>query len=146
MMTMSTFLAQRNMSRYQLSKSSGIPWATLADICSGKTKLERCNGATLQKLARTLHISIEDLLLLENVEPHNGFPSDSSYLEADLPQSLQLAIREYAEGVASGSALLDCLWGELYGAINAHQHGGRITAEQADYLRMKYLFEGEENS
>lgn len=144
-MTMSAFLAQQNMSRYQLSKSSGIPWATLADICSGKAKLERCNGATLQKLARALHVSIEDLLSLENTEPHMGRPNDSSYLEADLPQSLQAAITAYEEGLASDSSLLDCLWGELYGTINAHQHGGRITKEQADYLRAKYLFEGEES-
>lgn len=134
------------MSRYQLSKSSGVPWATLADICSGKTKLERCNGATLQKLAHALHVSIEDLLSLESADPHDGLPKDHSYLEADFPQSLQLAIKEYVEGVASGSSLLDCLWDELYGTINAHQHGGRITKEQADYLRAKYLFEGEEDS
>ncbi len=38
---------------------------------------------------------------------------------------------------------MDCLWGELYGSINACQWGGRITKEQADYLRAKYLF-GEE--
>ena len=145
-MTMNTILAQQNMSRYQLSKSSGIPWATLADICSGKTKLERCNGATLQKLARALHVSIEDLLSLERADSYDGLPKDDSYMEADLPQSLQLAIKEYVEGVASGSSLLDCLWGELYGTINAHQHGGRITKEQADYLRGKYLFEGEEDS
>ena len=142
-MTINAFLAQQNMSRYQLSKSSGIPWATLADICSGKTKLERCNGATLLKLARALHVSIEDLLSLENTESHNGLPSDKFYLEASLPQSLQTAIKEYNNGIASGSSLLDCLWGELYGAINAHQHGGRITKEQADYLRAKYLFEEE---
>ena len=145
-MTMNTLLAQQNISRYQLSKSSGIPWATLADICSGKTKLERCNGATLQKLARALHISIEELLSLENADPRGGLPKDNSYLEADLPQSLQLAIKEYVEGASSGSSLLDCLWDELYGTINAHQYGGRITKEQADYLRGKYLFEGEVDS
>ena len=143
---MNAILAQQNMSRYQLSKSSGMPWATLADICSGRTKLERCNGATLQKLARALHVTIEDLLSLENVPPHDNFPKDNSYLEANLPQSLQAAIQEYTEGAASGSSLLDCLWGELYGTINAHQHGGRITEEQADYLRGKYLFERENNS
>ena len=34
-----------------------------------------------------------------------------------------------------------CLWGELYGSINANQWGGVISKEQADYLRAKYLFE-----
>ena len=144
-MTMNMILAQQNMSRYQLSRASGVPWATLADICSGKTKLERCNGATLQKLARALHVTIENLLSLESTDPRANAPKDDSYLEAGLPQSLRIAIKEYMEGIASGSSLLDCLWGELYGTINAHQHGGQITKEQADYLRGKYLFEGEKD-
>jgi hypothetical protein len=34
---------------------------------------------------------------------------------------------------------LDCLWNELYGAINADLWAGLITEEQARYLREKYL-------
>ena len=34
---------------------------------------------------------------------------------------------------------MDCLWGELYGAINSNQWSNAITLEQADYLRAKYL-------
>ena len=34
---------------------------------------------------------------------------------------------------------MDCLWGELYGAINSNQWSSAITREQADYLRAKYL-------
>ena len=146
-MTMNNYLAQHDMSRYQLSKTSGIPWATLADICSGKTKLEKCNGATLKKLADAMGISIEDLLTLDlesAYDERSGMPKDKSYLESNLPQSLKTAIKEYADGVAAHSSLLDCLWGELYGSINAHQHGGRISQEQADYLRSKYLFDGDE--
>ncbi len=36
-MTIQQILREKNLSRYQLSKKSGVPWATLADICSGKT-------------------------------------------------------------------------------------------------------------
>ena len=34
-MTIQQILREKNLSRYQLSKKSGVPWATLADICSG---------------------------------------------------------------------------------------------------------------
>lgn len=39
---------------------------------------------------------------------------------------------------------MDCLWGELYGSINACQWGDEITKEHADYLRNKYLYGAEE--
>lgn len=55
-------LRQRGISRYNLSKTSGVPWATLADIYSYKTSLERCNGPTLLKLSKALKISVEELL------------------------------------------------------------------------------------
>ena len=37
-MTIQQILREKNLSRYQLSKKSGVPWATLADICSGKKR------------------------------------------------------------------------------------------------------------
>lgn len=60
--------------------------------------------------------------------------------EQDLPPDLVKAIREYLEGLESHSPLLDCLWGELYGSINANQWGGVISPETAGMLRRKYLF------
>ena len=35
---------------------------------------------------------------------------------------------------------MDCLWGELYGSINADLWAGVITEEQAVYLITKYLY------
>jgi hypothetical protein len=47
----------------------------------------------------------------------------------------------FKEGFATGSTLMDCLWGELYGSINiAEINDGAITPEHADYLRQKYLW------
>lgn len=57
-----------------------------------------------------------------------------------LPSDIAAALREFVDGVHSHSPLLDCLWGELYGAINANQWSGVITAEYADRLRRRYLF------
>lgn len=69
-----------------------------------------------------------------------GKPLNKRYLETGLPESLQKAIDDYVQGEREQVTHMDCLWGELYGSINACQWGGRITEEQADYLREKYLW------
>ena len=58
-MTIQQVLREKGLSRYQLSKRSGIPWATLADICSGKTALTRCSAGTLGKLSAALDIPMD---------------------------------------------------------------------------------------
>ena len=132
-MTIQQVLRERNLSRYQLSKRSGIPWATLADICSGKTSLTRCSAGTLSKLSAALDISMEQLLTMtvEQRQGQDGKPKDRSYLEK--------ALDEYIQGEEDHVSYMDCLWGELYGAINSNQWSNAITQEQADYLRAKYL-------
>lgn len=130
------------MSRYRLSKISGIPWATLADIYSGKTNLKRCGAGTLSKLSKALGLSIEELLALEIVPEKNttdGKPNSKTYLETGLSENIEKAIKEYLLGDKEQVLHLDCLWGELYGAINADLWAGSITQEQASYLRDKYL-------
>lgn len=76
----------------------------------------------------------------------DGKPKDKEYLGTGLPESLQHAIDEFVRGEKEQVFHMDCLWGELYGSINACQWGDRITEEQADYLRKKYLFGGEEEA
>ncbi|HBC96869.1 MAG TPA: hypothetical protein DC034_08775, partial [Clostridium sp.] len=46
-MTIQQVLREKGMSRYSLSKISGVPWSTLSDICSGKSDLNRCSVKTL---------------------------------------------------------------------------------------------------
>lgn len=130
------------MSRYRLSKESGIPWATLSDICTGKTRMDRCGAGTMLKLSQTLEISMEELLKL-GIERDSGKPAAGDHLETELPDDLRKAIREYLEGEQAQVLYLDCLWDELYGSINANQWGGRITEEQATHLREKYLYDSE---
>lgn len=50
------------MTVYRLAKESELPYATVNDICSGKAKLEKCSAETIYKIARTLDISMEELL------------------------------------------------------------------------------------
>ena len=145
-MTLVGLIQEKGFSRYRLSKISGVPWATLSDICSGRTKFERCSAATLSKLSKALDISMEDLMLLEtgNSMDEEGKPINKEYLETGLPESLQHSLDEFIQGEKEQVSHMDCLWGELYGSINACQWGGRITKEQADYLRKEYLFGDEE--
>ena len=55
-------LKEKNITKYRLSKDSGIPYSTISDICSGKTSLEKCSAETVYKLSRILDVSMEQLL------------------------------------------------------------------------------------
>ena len=55
-------LDKKGMSKYRLAKASGIPHTTVLDICSGRTKIEKCSGDTLYRLAKTLGVPMETLV------------------------------------------------------------------------------------
>lgn len=61
-MVITDLIEQRNMTKYSLSKISGVPYATLNDICSGKTNLQKCSAETVYRLAKALQIPMETLL------------------------------------------------------------------------------------
>lgn len=53
---------QLNISKYRLSKESGVPQATINDICSGKTDIEKCSAGTLYRIAKVLGLTVEEIL------------------------------------------------------------------------------------
>ena len=55
-------LQHKKMSIYRLSKESGIPYATLNDICNGRTRLEKCSAETVYRIAHALDTPMEELL------------------------------------------------------------------------------------
>jgi len=61
-MTINELMSVRKITKYRLSKNSGIPYTTITDICSGKTQLPKCSAETLYRLARELDVSMESLL------------------------------------------------------------------------------------
>lgn len=135
-MIIEDLLVKRSMTKYRLAVEAGIPHATLNDICSGKTKLEKCSAETVYKLAKTLGVSME---LLTEGGIHQA-ERERAY-EFGLPDYLQHDLDAYKDGLKSHSGLMDCLWGELYGSINmAEISDSAITPEHADYLRKKYLY------
>lgn len=134
-MIIETLLKKQNMTKYRLSIQSGIPHATLNDLCSGKTRLEKCSAETLYKLSKALGVPME-LLVEDGIRQTER---EQSY-EHGLPEYLQHDLDAYKHALKNGSDILDCLWGELYGSINAAEiTDGMITPEHADYLRQKYL-------
>lgn len=62
-------LEMQHMTKYRLSKASGVPQTTINDICSGKAVLEDCSAGTLYKLAKVLGVSIEEILESVHSQP-----------------------------------------------------------------------------
>lgn len=138
-MIIEELIVKRKFTKYRLAVQAGIPHATLSDICSGKTRIEKCSAETVYKLAKVLNVSME-LLTEEGIRQAER---ERAY-EYGLPEYLQHDLDAYKDGLKNKSTLLDCLWGELYGSINLAQiNDGAITPEHADYLRKKYLFGGQ---
>lgn len=137
-MIIEDLLIKRKYTKYRLAVQSGIPHATLSDICSGKTRIEKCSAETVYKLAKALNVPME-LLTEDGIRQAER---EQAY-EFGLPEYLQSDLDAYKNGLKTHSSLLDCLWGELYGSINmAEISDGMITPEHADYLRKKFLYGG----
>ena len=71
-MYINELLKRKNMTQYQVARQSGVPYMTLHDICSGKTRLEKCSADTVYKLANTLGVTME-MLLEPYVTPRPAF-------------------------------------------------------------------------
>ena len=61
-MNINDILQQRRMSKYQLSKESGIPYTTINDICRNKVTIPKCSAATVYKLSKALDIPMESFI------------------------------------------------------------------------------------
>jgi len=55
-------LRQKSLSKYKLSKISGVPFTIISEITTGKSKLKNCAAGTVYKLAKALDVTMEDLL------------------------------------------------------------------------------------
>ena len=70
-------LESRKMSKYRLSRLSGIPYTTINDICSGKASIEKCSAETIYKIAKVFGVSMEELIedAIEKKKP-SGYTFD----------------------------------------------------------------------
>lgn len=143
-MDFQTFIEQRNMTKYRLSKISGVPKTTIMDICSGRSRLERCSAKTIYQLSIALECTMEDIMRLELEYDAVGLPNDKAYLECGLPEFLVVSIEMMKTAwnkIDNGIKYLrwDCDYCNLQTDINNAEVNGIISSEQAWYLREKYL-------
>lgn len=61
-MSLNAILEQKNITKYRLWKESGVPQATISDICTGKTRIEKCSAETIYRIAKVLDVSMESLV------------------------------------------------------------------------------------
>ena len=61
-MTINELLREKKISKYRLSRLSGVPYTTINDICTGKTRIEKCSADTIYKIAKVFSISMEELI------------------------------------------------------------------------------------
>lgn len=55
-------MIRMNMTKYRLSKESGVSQTTINDICNGKAKIDKCAAGTLYRISKALGITIEAIL------------------------------------------------------------------------------------
>ena len=149
-MDLQSIIDGKGMTRYRLSQISGVPKTTLTDLCTGKSTLANCSARTLYQLSRALGYSMESLLeavdttSLQDYEEETGLPVNRSYLECGLPGYLQesLDTMKKAQAEKDGGKRdlrFDCYYCDLQADINSAEVDGRISSEQAWYLREHYL-------
>ena len=71
-------LERQHMTKYQLSKASGVPQTTIIDICSGKAAPDKCAAGTLYRIAKVLGISVEGILESADRDHRSAFEAFKS--------------------------------------------------------------------
>ena len=143
-MDLQTYLEQKKISKYHLSKISGVPKTTITDICAGRSDIERCTAKTVMQLAKALECTMEEIMEMASPFDVSGLPKDKSYLECGLPAFLQESLEAMKKAwsiLDKGEKYLrwDCDYCNLQSDINIAEVGSLISTEQAWYLREKYL-------
>ncbi len=61
-MVVNELMENKRITKYRLSKDSGIAYTTINDICSGKAQLEKCSAETIYRISKVLGVSMEQLI------------------------------------------------------------------------------------
>lgn len=68
-MTLKKILNEQKMSMYQLSKSSQVPYSTIADLVHEKTKLMNSSVDVVMRISKALNLTLDDLVNRSSTEP-----------------------------------------------------------------------------
>lgn len=123
-MTINELLREKKISKYRLSRVSGVPYTTINDICTGKTRIEKCSAETIYKIAKVFSISMEELIkdAVEEVSESPGefiehILKDRKYMETYLyirdeekkSREILIEFTEEYPGAANGKNVEDIL-------------------------------------
>lgn len=72
-------LQSKDMSLYELEKTSQISHATLSDIYNEKSNINNCSVLVMSKIAKTLGVTIDDLYVLLLYDNMSLFAFDTSF-------------------------------------------------------------------
>ena len=61
-MIINMLMEENNITKYRLSKLTGIPYMTINDLCNEKTDFKRCPAENIYKIAKVLNVSVEYLM------------------------------------------------------------------------------------
>ena len=123
-MTINELLREEKISKYRLSRVSGVSYTTINDICTGKTRIEKCSAETIYKIAKVFSISMEELIkdAVEEVSESPGefiehILKDRKYMETYLyirdeekkSREIFIEFTEEYPGAANGKNVEDIL-------------------------------------
>ena len=123
-MTINELLREEKISKYRLSRVSGVSYTTINDICTGKTRIEKCSAETIYRIAKVFSISMEELIkdAVEEVSESPGefiehILKDRKYMETYLyirdeekkSREILIEFTEEYPGAANGKNVEDIL-------------------------------------
>jgi transcriptional regulator with XRE-family HTH domain len=76
-MNINELLRHKNLTKYRLSKMSGVSFTTISEITAGKSNIKNCTAETLYKLAKALDVSMESLVC-DSMEYRQSFETYKS--------------------------------------------------------------------
>jgi len=144
-MSLETLLKRKNITVYELSKSSGVPYTTVADLVKGKSQIDGCSVKTAEALASAINLSLEQFIAeCRDILGKDGKPINQDYHDNALPPLVADSIERMKKSWEKIDNHVKCDewgddWMELYSNINICETGNLISHETAQYLRKKYL-------
>lgn len=157
-MSLQALLDSRGISKYRLSKMSGVSKTVVADICSGKSSLENCTAKTVYRIALVLDCTVEFLLMMSaksNID--NSAASDQCEVNISPVYSSERNLKKYGidfyvekslendlfaliDGVNNNVSYIDCLRDELLSSVHASYNAGLLSVEQAEFIEQNFIF------
>lgn len=153
-MSLQALLDARGISKYRLSKMSGVSKTVILDICSGKSLLENCTAKTVSRIASALDCSIESLLSLSSADS-KAYDSEKLIaagctdnekslkefgIDFHIDTSLKNDLYALIEGIQNNVSYIDCLRDQLLSGVHASYNAGLLTADQAKFIEQNFVF------